>query len=533
MANWPAAILDKLPHWARWPSQTTVRHVLYGILIGISLSLTTSSLAGARRKKRKERIEESFPPRPIEVRSDEIVNGVTGLIGNTPLMRINSLSDALGVEILGKAEFLNPGGSVKDRVALRMIEDAERLGYLRPYTGSRIFEGTVGSTGISIATIAKARGYDATIIMPDDIAEEKVKALLSLGAEVERVRPASIVDKKQHPSLNHLAPNPIPSQFPTQNLARQRASVFGQPPSPSSPADINKLPSVRVAHTHRGLESPSHTVLVSTTANEVNFDNEGWENDEAFLSKPRGFFADQFEASISLWNENARTRINECYYWFQNKSNFDAHYQGTGPEIWRQTNGGIDAFVSGAGTGGTVAGCGRYLKTVKEDIIVAISDPEGSGLYNKVKHGVMFDRKESEGTKRRHQVDTVVEGIGINRLTHNFELALPILDDAFRISDAEAVAMSRYLVQNDGLFLGSSSACNLTACVKLVKKMGWEGSGKKIVTILCDSGIRHYSKFWSDEYLEKAQIPINISLIEDLVGKSKIAASIQNGPTQL
>jgi len=135
--------------------------------------------------------------RPIELRSDEILDGVTGLIGNTPLVRINSLSDALGVEILGKAEYLNPGGSVKDRVALRMIEDAEREGLLQPYTGSRIFEGTVGSTGISIATIARARGYDATIIMPDDIALEKVKVLEALGADIERVRPASIVDKKQ------------------------------------------------------------------------------------------------------------------------------------------------------------------------------------------------------------------------------------------------------------------------------------------------------------------------------------------------
>ncbi|RXW16045.1 hypothetical protein EST38_g9804 [Candolleomyces aberdarensis] len=331
---------------------------------------------------------------------DEIVNGVTGLIGNTPLMRINSLSDALGVEILGKAEFLNPGGSVKDRVALRMIEDAERMGFLRPHTGSRIFEGTVGSTGISIATIARARGYETTIIMPDDVAEEKVKALLSLGAEVQRVRPASIVDKKQ------------------------------------------------------------------------------------------------------------------------NKSNFDAHFSGTGPEIWKQANGQVDAFVSGAGTGGTVAGCGQYLKSVKEDIIVAISDPEGSGLYNKVKFGVLFDRKEAEGTKRRHQVDTVVEGIGINRLTHNMELGLPVVDDAFRITDAEAVAMSRFLVKNDGLFLGSSSACNVMACVKLVKKMGWEGSGKCAVTILCDSGTRHYSKFWSEEYLKNAGIPVDLSLVEDLLRKT-------------
>lgn len=140
---------------------------------------------------------------------------------------------------------------------------------------------------------------------------------------------------------------------------------------------------------------------------------------------------------------------------FQNRSNYYAHLDGTGPEIWRQTSGFIDAFVSGAGTGGTIAGTGQYLRNKKEDVVVALTDPEGSGLFNKVKYGVMFDRKEAEGTKRRHQVDTVVEGMyvainpsggrcgrlwklkvlthsGINRLTHNFELALPIVDEAFR-----------------------------------------------------------------------------------------------------
>ncbi|TFK25206.1 PALP-domain-containing protein [Coprinopsis marcescibilis] len=473
MANLKA--LDNLPGWLQWPSRTTIKHLFYGVLIGFSLSLSSSGLTLVRQRRKKEHLANgNTAPTSIASRSEQIVDGVTGLIGNTPLIRINSLSDALGVEILGKAEFMNPGGSVKDRVALRMIDDAERLGYLRPYTNSRIFEGTVGSTGISIATIARARGYHATIIMPDDIAEEKVKALLSLGAEVERVRPASIVDKKQF-----------------VNLAKQRASQFGQTPT----MENGTAPKVRLPNSHRGLESASHSVLVSTTADNVDFENDTWKYDQEFLTKPRGFFADQFE----------------------NKSNFDAHYYGTGPEIWKQTGGDIDAFVSGAGTGGTVAGCGRYLKSVKEDVLVAISDPEGSGLYNKVKHGVMFDRKESEGTKRRHQVDTVVEGIGINRLTRNFELALPILDDAFRITDVEAVSMSRYLVQNDGLFLGSSSACNLLACVKLVQKMGWENSGKRVVTILCDSGIRHYSKFWSDEYLAQANITVDLSIVNQLL----------------
>ncbi|CAE7209667.1 unnamed protein product, partial [Rhizoctonia solani] len=275
------------------------------------------------------------------------------------------------------------------------IQDAELQGLIQPHSGSRIFEGTVGSTGISIATIAKARGYETTIIMPDDVAAEKERALLALGATVEKVRPASIVDKKQF-----------------VNLAKQRALEFGK----------NEM------HTSDG------TMVASTQ------DGPG---------KPRGFFADQFET----------------------EANYRAHLQSTGPELWRQCSGRLDAFVSGAGTGGTIAGIGRYLKSQDKDIRVVLSDPEGSGLYNKIKNGVMFDAKEVEGTKRRHQVwdGTDKVGRGINRLTRNFEMALDIIDDAIRyvprfifvrsyspldrVTDKEAVAMSRYLVEHDGLFL--------------------------------------------------------------------------------
>jgi cysteine synthase A len=131
---------------------------------------------------------------------------------------------------------------------------------------------------------------------------------------------------------------------------------------------------------------------------------------DAVEHKPRGFFADQFE----------------------NSSNFEAHFRGTGPEILRQTGGHVDAFVSGAGTGGTISGTSAALKRAVPDLKVVLADPEGSGLFNKVKYGVMFASQESEGTKRRHQVDTVVEGIGINRITHNFELGEAIIDDAYR-----------------------------------------------------------------------------------------------------
>ncbi|WVF67110.1 hypothetical protein IAT40_001855 [Kwoniella sp. CBS 6097] len=460
------AISERFWDRLRFPSKFT-RDLVWGLVIGVTLSLSSTSVATLFQNWRRKRAVARVPPRPIELRSDEIVPGVIGLIGNTPLIRINSLSDALGVEIL----FLNPGGSVKDRVALKIIEDAEAQGLLHPHTGSVLFEGTVGSTGISLATVGKAKGYECCIIMPDDVAIEKVQVLEKLGATVERVRPASIVDEKQ-------------------NLARKRALEFGNtelvnPPTPRAPIAVSTLaePS-EVGHNAADLSPDNSPIPHNLPLPNV--------LRPALETKPRGFFADQFE----------------------NESNFQAHYRGTGPEILRQTSGHLNAFVSGAGTGGTVAGTGMFLKKALPDLRIVLSDPEGSGLYNKVKFNVMFDLKESEGKKRRHQVDTVVEGIGINRITQNFSLGLDIIDDAYRISDAEAVAMSRYLVAHDGLFLGSSSACNLVACVRLAKTLS---KGSRIATILCDSGSRHQSKFWSDEYLRANDIEIDPTIIDRLL----------------
>nr|ODN87767.1 cysteine synthase A [Cryptococcus depauperatus CBS 7855] len=454
--------------WEKLRLPQRISHdLIWGLMVGIAASLSSTSAALMLQDWRRKKAMQRIPPRPIELRSDEIVSGVVGLIGirratiyiyisvdelgtgNTPLLRINSLSDALGVEIL----FLNPGGSVKDRVALQIIEDAEAQGLLHPNTGSVLFEGTVGSTGISLATVGKAKGYECYIIMPDDVAIEKVQVLEKLEAKVERVKPASIVDQKQ-------------------NLARRRALDFGKTKLTNTPSHGEDV----AVSTFAEPSEVEHTTIFHSS----------------FEHEPRGFFADQFE----------------------NESNFKAHYRGTGPEILRQTNGRLDAFVSGAGTGGTIAGTGSFLKKPLPNLIVALSDPEGSGLFNKVKYNVMFDPKESEGKKRRHQVDTVVEGIGINRITHNFSLGLPIIDTAYRISDAEAVAMSRFLVQHDGLFLGSSSACNLVACIHVAKTIK---RGSRIVTILCDSGSRHQSKFWSDDYLNANGIPIDQSIIERLL----------------
>ncbi|KAI8820117.1 tryptophan synthase beta subunit-like PLP-dependent enzyme [Fimicolochytrium jonesii] len=355
-------------------------------------------------------------------------DGVASLIGNTPLFRIQSLSDATGCEIMAKAEFLNVGGSTKDRVALSIITEAEKRGLIVPHRGDTIFEGTVGSTGISLAVIAKAKGYNCHIVMPDDIAKEKYELLEKLGAVVEKVRQVPIVHK------DHFV-----------NVAKRRA------------AEMN------------------------ARADEMDTQRRG-----------RRFFADQFE----------------------NLSNFNIHYRTTGPEIYAQTGGSLDAVVLGAGTGGTLAGITHYLKPLLPDMLAVLADPHGSGLYHKVKHGIMYSPTEAEGTRKRHQVDTVVEGVGINRLTKNFQkVADGWLDEAVKVSDREAVEMARYLVRNDGLFVGSSSAVNCVAAVRVARQLG---PGHTIVTMINDHGTRHLTKFWNDEYIANAGLTPHATGLEFL-----------------
>ncbi|KAG0488921.1 hypothetical protein HPP92_007732 [Vanilla planifolia] len=346
--------------------------------------------------------------------------GLIEAIGNTPLVRINCLSEATGCEILGKAEFVNPGGSVKDRIAVKIIEEALESGDLS--AGGMVTEGSAGSTAISLATVAPAYGCKCHVVIPDDAAIEKAQILEALGAIVERVRPVSISHKDHY-----------------VNVAKRRAS------------EANKI------------------------AANVREDCEIKGNGTTHLADRKGgFFADQFE----------------------NLANFRAHYEGTGPEIWEQTEGKLDAFVAAAGTGGTIAGVSRYLKEKNPNIKCFLIDPPGSGLFNRVTRGVMYTKQEAEGRRLKNPFDTVTEGIGINRLTNNFLMAE--LDGAHRGTDKEAVEMSRFLLKNDGFFLGSSSAMNCVGAVRVAKALG---PGHTIVTILCDSGLRHLSKFYNTQYL--------------------------------
>nr|QGW56835.1 putative cysteine synthase YGR012W [Ogataea thermomethanolica (nom. inval.)] len=300
-------------------------------------------------------------------------------------------------------ELCNPGGSSKDRVALAIIRNFQNLGMIRPNTGDIIFEGTSGSTGISIAMLCKAMGYSAHICLPDDTSEEKLNLLHMYGATVQKVKPASIVDPNQY-----------------VNAARQGAiKVMG---------DQN--------------------------------------------TSIRAVFADQFE--------------NEC--------NWKVHYDTTGPEIWEQTKGSINYLVSGSGTGGTISGCSMFLKGMNSTIKTILADPQGSGLYNRVKHGIMYDSVEREGTRRRHQVDTLIEGIGLNRITHNFAKGEAFIDGAEKVTDSQAMMMARFLNDREGLFLGSSSCINAVAACRVAYNSATKGD--TIVFFACDSGNRHVSKFW-------------------------------------
>ena len=315
----------------------------------------------------------------------DIKNGFVGTVGNTPLIRLNSFSDETGCEILGKAEFLNPGGSVKDRAALYIIEDAQKQGLLKP--GGTVVEGTAGNTGIGLTHICNAKGYKCLIIIPETQSQEKMDALRTLGAEVR----------------------PVPA-VPYKN--------------------------------------PNNYVKLS------------------------GRLAAEMENAI--WANQ-----------FDNLANRQAHYETTGPEMWQQTEGKIDAWVSATGTGGTYAGVAMFLKEKNPDIQCVVADPMGSGLYSYVKTGKI----ETEGS-------SITEGIGNSRITGNMEGA-PI-DDAIRIDDRECLRVIYQLLRQDGLFMGGSVGINVGAAVALAKKMG---PGHTIVTILCDSGSRYQSRLYDSQWL--------------------------------
>lgn len=316
---------------------------------------------------------------------------VAQIVGNTPLVKIKSLSDLTGCEIWAKAEYLNPGGSVKDRTALGIIEQAEKDGQIQP--GTTLVEGTAGNTGIGLATVAAQKGYKCLIVMPDNQSQEKYSTLKALGVELVTVPPCPFSNE------NHFY------------------------------------------HTAKRLAS----------------------------EKSNAFWANQFE----------------------NIANFKVHYRTTGPEIWDQTAGKLDAFISAVGTGGTLAGVSRFLKEKNKNIHIRLVDPMGSGLYSYIKSGQISSTGSS-----------ITEGIGIMRITANFKEA--IIDEATQVNDQEMMTMLYHIAQHDGLLIGTSSALNLYASYKYALEN--KNSGKNIITLICDSATRYYSKVFNEKFLNEKNI---------------------------
>ena len=317
-------------------------------------------------------------------------------IGNTPLIKLRGPSEITGCNIYGKAEYLNPGGSVKDRAALALIRDAEEKKLIKK--GGTIVEGTAGNTGIGLCLLGNSLGYKTIIVMPETQSQEKKDTLKNIGADLRLV-----------------------------------------------PAKPYKDPNNYVKYSAR--------------------------------------LADELRPG----NNNGVVWANQ----FDNVANAKGHYEGTGKEIWDQTEGKIDGFVCSSGTGGTIAGVSNALKEKNKNIKIYLSDPKGSALYNYIKNGEL----KSEG-------NSITEGIGSSRVTKNFENAK--IDDAFSINDNEALTILYKLIEKEGLSLGTSCGINIAGAIQLGKELG---PGKTIVTILCDKSDRYNSKLFNKSFLQEKGLP--------------------------
>ena len=323
--------------------------------------------------------------------------GIVEAIGNTPLIKLERVSAATGCTILGKAEFMNPGQSVKDRAALFIIQDAVKKGTLKP--GGVIVEGTAGNTGIGLALVGNAMGFRSVIVIPETQSNEKKDTLRLCGAELVEV-----------PAVPYSNPNNYVKL--SGRLAEQLAKT---------------------------------------------------------------------EKNGAIWANQ-----------FDNVANRQGHIETTGPEIWRQTDGKVDGFVSAVGTGGTLAGIAIALKSFNKAVRIALADPMGAALYSYYTTGQL----KSEGS-------SITEGIGQGRITKNLEGA-PI-DVAYQIPDSEAVPIIFDLLEHEGLCLGGSSGINIAGAVRLAKDLG---PGHTIVTILCDYGTRYQSKLFNPQFLREKQLPV-------------------------
>jgi cysteine synthase A len=332
----------------------------------------------------------------METSGDQhIADGFWGAVGNTPLIRLRRASEATGCEILGKAEFMNPGGSVKDRAALGILKDAMARGVLVPGQPGTIVEGTAGNTGIGIALAANAMGWRSVIVVPETQSREKLDYLRMIGADLRAI--------------------------------------------PAKP--------------------------YSDPGNYVHFSRR--------LAEEMG----------AVWANQ-----------FDNLANAAVHEATTGPEIWDQTGGSVDAFTCACGTGGTLAGVARALKSRKPDVRIVLADPGGSGLLDWVKTGT----PKAEG-------GSITEGIGqAARAPGNLAQARELIDDAIRIEDPEMLEQVFDLQLHEGISVGGSAGLNVAAAIRVARDLG---PGHTVVTILCDGAARYQSKLFNPAFLRDRGLP--------------------------
>ncbi|MDZ4375600.1 MAG: cysteine synthase A [Phenylobacterium sp.] len=325
-----------------------------------------------------------------------VATSILDLIGDTPLLRLRHASEQTGCEILAKAEFMNPGQSVKDRAALHIVRNAEAQGLLRP--GGRIVEGTAGNTGIGLAMVGRALGYNTTIVIPRTQSQEKKDAIRLYGAD--------LVEVDAVPYSNEM------------NYVKYSGRLA---------AELNN-------------------------------------------KEPAG----------AIWANQ-----------FDNVANRQAHVEGTGPEIWAQTDGKVDAFISAVGSGGTLAGVAQALRARNPAVKIGLADPYGAALYSYYTDGEL----KSEG-------GSISEGIGQGRITANLEgLAI---DHAYRIPDDEMLRAIYDLMAHEGLVMGGSTGINVAGAIRMARDLG---PGHTIVTILCDHGQRYQSKIFNPAFLREKGLP--------------------------
>jgi cystathionine beta-synthase len=317
----------------------------------------------------------------------QVCNSILEAIGNTPLVRLNSVAKGMNAEILAKLENLNPGGSIKDRIGTAMIQEAENRGLLKP--GGTIIEPTSGNTGTGLAMVACVKGYKMIFTMPDKMSEEKRSLLRAYGAKVV------------------------------------------------------------VTPTNVSTDSPEHYIRVA---------------ERLARETPNSYMPNQYV----------------------NAANPLAHYQTTGPEIWRQTGGKLDVFVCGMGTGGTITGTGRFLKEKNRSVRVVGADPEGS-IYHPRFHG---DKEEP------HQYR--VEGIGEDFMPKTMDMT--VVDDVIQVSDKEAFHYARRLAREEGILVGGSGGAAVYAALQVAKNLK---RGQIVVTLLPDSGRNYLTKLYSDDWMKQ------------------------------